>query len=152
MARTTITDYRKHLQKRYGFNLETVWDVIDDVLHGRPWIPVLSDGREAIPVVPTVQDRMSAAKTILAYGLGNPVSTVDVQGQIEHTHVNVALDRARPEVLLRIVNGDESALAELDDSQPRPQLVEGTLVKDDPTPSPEPHRRDLEGWFEADSE
>lgn len=132
---TPMRDYRKHLQKRYGVDGEALWDVLDCMIAGRPWVPVLPDGREAPPVVPTTADRVGAVKLALAYLHGSPVNTVEVRGKLEHHHVRAQLEALDTQTLARIASG------EVIDVLPEPSVPS--------LPSGEPQPQPFADWFQA---
>lgn len=135
LYRRPMRDYRKHLQKRYGVDGEALWDVLDAMIAGKPWVPVLPDGREAPPVVPTTADRVGAVKLALAYLHGSPVNTVEVRGKLEHHHVRAQLEALDTQTLARIASG------EVIDVLPEPSVPS--------LPSGEPQPQPFADWFQA---
>jgi hypothetical protein len=61
-----------------GNNAERIWTNILRISDGNPHIPVLPDGREGPPVIPTAGDALAASAFIITTLYGKPVPQTEI--------------------------------------------------------------------------
>lgn len=70
--------YRTAIRRLTGAQGDRIWEVLADIMEGRPWVPMLPDGRAGPPQIPTTADRLKAALELRDSLIGKPVASTDV--------------------------------------------------------------------------
>lgn len=69
--------YKSAIRRLTGAQGERIWEVLSEIMEGKPWVPLLADGRQGPPQIPTTADRLKAALELRDSLIGKPVSVTD---------------------------------------------------------------------------
>ena len=84
----------EHLESKHGSNLEKLFDLLSEIAHGTlKYAEATGDGSLEKVTVPTVKERLEAARLLIAYGLGQPISRNQVAMEVRQATPKLDLDK-----------------------------------------------------------
>lgn len=104
-----LETWRQHVRSLLGANGEKLWAGVVDIANGKAWIPVLPDGREGPPQVPTTNDRLQAQQYLGNMLFGRPVDQTAIVEAEQKAAENADLKLMSDDDLLQLAR---RALAE----------------------------------------